>query len=86
MSVDSDVDESEYCICKLSAGGDMVYCGNRHCTRGSIGWWGHGLLLKSLLYERIEGLGGIGYHRRKLVQFRRLSNVNYENNKTKNTR
>ena len=38
VSVDTDVDESEYCICKLSTGGNMVYCGNRQCKRGS---WFH---------------------------------------------
>lgn len=32
------MDESQYCICKLSTGGTMIYCCNTKCARGS---WFH---------------------------------------------
>lgn len=36
--VDKSVDESQYCICKLSTGGTMIFCCNTKCARGS---WFH---------------------------------------------
>ena len=38
VATDKAIEESPYCLCKLITGGDMVYCCNTDCPRGS---WFH---------------------------------------------
>ena len=38
VATDKAIEESPYCLCKLETGGDMVYCCNTDCPRGS---WFH---------------------------------------------